>query len=441
MSAQKRKRNAYGASFKLKVVQFAQDCGSNRKAAAEFGIDEKQVRQWKKMSNELQQMPRTKKARRGYKPAFPREEQELQSWVLDLRQNGYIVTRGAIRMKAKELIQHPDFKASAGWCTRFMRRHQLTIRQKTKICQKLPADLDDKITTFQRYVISLRKDYNYPLSHIGNMDETPMFFDLPSNRTVDSVGAQTVTVRTTGHEKTHFTTVLACMADGTKLPHMVIFKRKTMPKENFPPGVVVHVHPKGWMDEEGMLLWLKKVWGRRPGGGLTNERSLLVWDQFRAHLMDRVKKRTKNGYNTDIAVIPGGLTSILQPLDVCFNYPVKCRVREQWMQWMSSGGPERTPAGNFKRPSLSLVTTWVKTAWDALNPQMVAKSFKKCAISNALDGTEDDVLWQDTTSDNGSDNDSDTGEQDDVYEDIMTSHQAAQLLTESESEDEFEGFE
>ena len=39
------------------------------------------------------------------------------------------------------------------------------------------------------------------LSQIGNMDETPVFFDLPSNRTVDCVGSKTVSVCTTGHEK------------------------------------------------------------------------------------------------------------------------------------------------------------------------------------------------------------------------------------------------
>ena len=50
--------------------------------------------------------------------------------------------------------------------------------------------------------------------------------------------------------------VLTCMADGTKLKPMVIFKCKTMTKDKFPHGIVVHVHPKGWMDE----VWNEKVW-------------------------------------------------------------------------------------------------------------------------------------------------------------------------------------
>ncbi|KAG7166842.1 Pogo transposable element-like 84 [Homarus americanus] len=80
----------------------------------------------------------------------------------------------------------------------------------------------------------------------------------------DATGAKTVTVKTCGHEKTHYTVVLACCADGTKLPPLLILKRKTLPKERIPNGVYVHVHPKGWMDEGGVKVWINKVWSRRP---------------------------------------------------------------------------------------------------------------------------------------------------------------------------------
>ena len=164
-----------------------------------------------------------------------------------------------------------------------MQRHHLSLRQKTKISQKLPNDLEDKITSFHSFLLKQRKQIDFELRQIGNMDETPMSFDLPGNRTVDVKGKKTVMIRTTGHERTHFTVVLACMADGTKLKPMVIFKRKTIPKgEKIPSGVLVDCHPKGWMDEEGIVLWLSKVWNTRPGA-LLKKKSLLVWDQFRAH--------------------------------------------------------------------------------------------------------------------------------------------------------------
>ena len=45
-------------------------------------------------------------------------------------------------------------------------------------------------------------------------------------------------------------------ADGTKLKPVLIFKRKTAPKVQFPAGVVVHVNEKGWMDRVIKYLWL-----------------------------------------------------------------------------------------------------------------------------------------------------------------------------------------
>ena len=35
----------------------------------------------------------------------------------------------------------------------------------------------------------------------------------------------------------------------------------------------------------------------------------------------------------------------------------------------------------------------MKTAWHSIEPAIIFKSFKKCSISNDLDGTEDDELW------------------------------------------------
>ena len=124
------------------------------------------------------------------------------------------------------------------------------------------------------------------------MDETPVWFEMPSARTANAKGEKTVLVNTTGHEKSWFTVVLACLADGAKLNPMMIFKRKKFPKENFPPGVLVHCHSKGEMDEAGMKLWVEKVWQSRPGS-LLRKKSLLVWDSFQAHLVDSVKRAVR----------------------------------------------------------------------------------------------------------------------------------------------------
>ena len=143
--------------------------------------------------------------------------------------NGLGISRLSIRLQAKKVAcerKIASFTASAGWCTRFMARNNLCLRVRTKIDQKLPKQMDTKILNCQSFVIKQRQQQNFPLSMIGNMDETPIYFDIPDNNTVDRKGSSTVMIKTTGHEKTHLTLVLGCMANRHKLPPMIIFKKQ-----------------------------------------------------------------------------------------------------------------------------------------------------------------------------------------------------------------------
>jgi hypothetical protein len=36
----------------------------------------------------------------------------------------------------------------------------------------------------------------------------------------------------------------------------------------------------------------------------------------------------------------------------------------------------------------------VTAAWKAIPDSIIVRSFKKCGISNALDGSEDDIIWR-----------------------------------------------
>ena len=118
-------------------------------------------------------------------------------------------------------------------------------------------------------------------------------------------GAKTITEKTSGHDETHDTVVLSGCAGGTKLPPVLTSKRKNMPNEAILRGVIVHVHDKGWMDKNGMKIWIEKVWSRRPAG-LLRKPALLVLDQFRAHITEATKKGFKEE-KTHLAVILGGL--------------------------------------------------------------------------------------------------------------------------------------
>ena len=75
--------------------------------------------------------------------------------------------------------------------------------------------------------------FDFFFGNIGNVNETPMYFNMLGNNTIDRVGSKTITVKTT-HKNQHFTAVSACQTDGLKHYSIVIFKRKTMAKESFP---------------------------------------------------------------------------------------------------------------------------------------------------------------------------------------------------------------
>ena len=103
--------------------------------------------------------------------------------------------------KMAEEISLTEFMASHGWLFNFMKRYNLSIRWRTTTGQSLPRDLEDKIrnfVTFNKKQIDLN---SLQPAMIANMDETPIWENMPSATTVNSRGVHTVPIKTTGHEK------------------------------------------------------------------------------------------------------------------------------------------------------------------------------------------------------------------------------------------------
>uniref|UniRef100_A0AAR2J5P4 HTH CENPB-type domain-containing protein n=1 Tax=Pygocentrus nattereri TaxID=42514 RepID=A0AAR2J5P4_PYGNA len=360
------KRKSYSADYKLQVVKYAAENG-NRAAERKFGVTEKLVRDWRKAEVSLTAMKKTKKANRGLKARWPQLEERVRTWVLEQR------LRLHAQVVAKEMNIN-DFAGGPSWCYRFMQRNRLSIRARTTMSQKLPADFQAKVDSFREFVEKHVTEHNMTPDHIINMDEVPLTFDIPMGRSVAEKGLKSVNIVTTGNEKSHFTVVLACCGDGSKLPPMVIFKRKTMPKIQS-PSVAVAVNEKGWMDQEMMNLWLTK--------------SLLVMDSMRAHITPQFKNKLKV-FNTIPAIIPGGLTKILQPLDISVNRSFKAVLRHLWEQWMLDGEHSFTATGRMRHATFSEVIEWISKAWASVKTESILLGFRKAGIiANVTDDESD----------------------------------------------------
>ena len=210
-----KRRASYTVELKRKAIEFAESHG-NRSAGREFNVDESMVRRWRGQKATLEKLPAKMKAMRGGKPSWPELEKDVKEFVLGKLGRG--LSTVVIRARARQIAEDrglTNFIGGPAWCHRFMKRNDLSVRARTTVGQRLPPDWQVLMNNFVDFAernitrLALSKD------KILNMDEVPMTFDAPMNRTV------------------------------TVLKPMVIFKRITQPKEKLPSGVVVMCNKKG----------------------------------------------------------------------------------------------------------------------------------------------------------------------------------------------------
>ncbi|PKC05112.1 hypothetical protein RhiirA5_486334 [Rhizophagus irregularis] len=68
-------------------------------------------------------------------------------------------------------------------------------------------------------------------------------------------------------------------------------------------------------------------------------------------------------------------------------------IRNIYNNWMSEAIKNYISCGKIKRPFYSLVVRWIKEGWDAIDINMIRQSFKYCGVLNAMNGTEDTLIF------------------------------------------------
>ena len=109
-------------------------------------------------------------------------EQLLFDWVIEERHHRRRVTCKSIKRVAGKLFRdlYPagDFRASSGWCNKFMTRFNLRTRLKTHQSQKTPEDLIPKLIDFQLYLRAYYRDHpSMELSDIIGLSKAGLFFN------------------------------------------------------------------------------------------------------------------------------------------------------------------------------------------------------------------------------------------------------------------------
>lgn len=106
------------------------------------------------------------------------------------------------------------------------------------------------------------------LERIINVDESPIYLEIPPKKTIEIKGSKNVDIYTFGKEKQRITCVLSIAANGNKLPPLLIFKGKAGKylgkklnklDEAKNKDIFINCQENSWCTYEIFLFWLKNI--------------------------------------------------------------------------------------------------------------------------------------------------------------------------------------
>ncbi len=222
---------------------------------------------------------------------------------------------------------------------RFLVSNKIVLRAVTHECQRPPEQLTREALDFIEYARPEIVGPNRHAAFVLNMDQTPIFFDMSSGRTLNMSGEQTVNGRTTSSSTLWVTVSVTVTVSGELLKPMIVFKGKpgarieTREFPTYPIEIFYACQDRAWMDERVMRSWIRLVLKLYVEGAPPGVQPVLFLDSFRCHMMASVVNDIQD-LGVQIETIPGGCTGLCQPIDIGIGKPLKSRARYFWEEWI-----------------------------------------------------------------------------------------------------------
>ena len=105
----------------------------------------------------------------------------------------------------------------------------------------------------------------------------------------------------------------------------------------YPDDIVYVCQGNAWMDERVMHLCIDKILKPHIDQAPPGIVPLLLLDPYHCHMMQSTVNAIED-LGVEVEHIPGGCTSLCQPVDVNVNKPFKSRMRRLCEEWMISTG-------------------------------------------------------------------------------------------------------
>uniref|UniRef100_A0A665T9X9 Pogo transposable element derived with ZNF domain b n=1 Tax=Echeneis naucrates TaxID=173247 RepID=A0A665T9X9_ECHNA len=364
-----KERDDFLSARQLRIALFAL-CDGLRQASRVFSTETQLIRKW------------LKEARRCLK----RTEQEhgedrMVAWVLSMREQQLPITESNLFHKASMLKKKGgfsnSFRISYDWAVSFMLQQRLGVRSigmAPTLTHTLPASLEAKIKSFREFTQKIIQVHQLSESAIAAMDELCLFVDL---RLVQDKTRRSEALELTGSLPL-VTMYLTVLANGTMLPSLVLANRQLAEKV-LPECILLEAGQESLLVEEALDLWTNKVWLQHISGLSQLSKSMLVVDRHREHMGDQFLTSI-SGSGTLPAVIPGGCSFCLQPLDICVKPVLQRLIMSRWAKFTAEDPIEleETSPHRLQANVAELLVDWVVEALTLLNkcPQLWKKSFR-----------------------------------------------------------------
>ena len=353
------------------------------------------------------------------------DKERIVAYIDKLREEKIAVTSNMII--AKMLQIRPEFKNRSmrtlqSMCYRILKRNHYSLRKASHLGGPLPVKSLELFYDFFRDIIRNRyrleiydKEEDY--DRLVNIDETPIYFEMVTDKTYNKKGAKVVSIETKGNEKKLITCVLACSASGKKLTPCLIFKggkdgNLELKYKNLDcvknKKIAIYFQSNAWCDEAIFKKWIKDVYILYEEEKI-KKKCILIMDKAPSHIY---RCRYLEKKNKNYVFIPGGLTRYLQPLDIGINKQFKDHLKNLYLENLAENikyddtSSEKELAllkkyenifGDGKKPTLLdaqrlNIINWVIDVWwsdEKIKPSAIINSFNKAAITFPMDGSRD----------------------------------------------------
>ena len=132
-------------------------------------------------------------------------------------------------------------------------------------------------------------------------------------------------------------------------------------------------------------------------------------------------------------MVPRRMTCLVQPLDVGINMVIKAKLRDIYRKWIQDD-LSRTKVRKC------LLLEWVKNVWDAIEPNVIQKAFKKAVFKDKVlelnyNGNEVEVTFSYEVEEEDASNDSSLIDSGKTSEEEQESNESDDYSIGKESED------